>query len=107
MPDRRSMVNDLVRIDPSKLRGLMQAVYVAKSLCSNESVDEIVTRFGGDNQLVDMWLSFLKHNHWLNYDGEKRRWLMSPRGKQYSQDLAEDSIATCQTPTVTLEDSID
>jgi hypothetical protein len=99
MSNRHFNINDIKRTDPSKLHGLMQAMYIAESLCTKESVDEIVDRFGGDVQLVDMWLSFLKHNHWLYYEKEKRCWLMTQRGEQYSRDLAQDYIAIYQTQT--------
>ena len=99
MSNRHFLLSDGKSTDPSKLRGLMQAAYVAECLCTKESVDEIVASFGGDVQLVDMWLSFLKHNHWLYYEEERRCWLMTPRGEQYSQDLAQDYIGIHQTQT--------
>ena len=58
------------KIDPSSLRGLDQAFYILECLCDGEPNEEIQEKFDGDKQLVDMWLNFLKHNHWVNYDIE-------------------------------------
>lgn len=51
--------------DPARLVGLKQAVYVMECLVKGQSEEEIVRTISGDEQLVTMWISFLKHNHWI------------------------------------------
>ena len=51
--------------DPARLVGLKQAAYVMECLVKGQSEEEIVRTIGGDEQLVTMWISFLKHNHWI------------------------------------------
>ena len=55
-------------------------------LCIDRGIPKkvIVASFDGDEQLVDIWMSFLLHNHWLEKDmngklamtEEARKWLM-------------------------------
>ena len=52
-------------IVPAQLVGLKQAAYVMGCLVRNDSEQEIVKMLGGDEQLYDMWKSFLKHNRWM------------------------------------------
>ena len=52
-------------IDPVRLVGLKQAAYVMGSLVRNDSEAQIILALGGDAQLYHMWMSFLRHNHWI------------------------------------------
>jgi hypothetical protein len=52
-------------INPVQLAGLQQAPYVMGCLVRNDSEEQIVKMLGGDEQLYDMWKSFLKHNNWI------------------------------------------
>ena len=63
----------------NKLVGLHQATFILKSLVTGQNKEDIVFEFGGDAQLVDMWISFLKHNKWIerNRDGE---WSVTEKG---------------------------
>ncbi|HEX7031992.1 MAG TPA: hypothetical protein VF172_03230 [Nitrososphaera sp.] len=45
------------------------------------SESEIVELFRGDEQLVDIWRSFLLHNHWIEQvDG---KWAVTKKGKEW------------------------
>jgi len=55
----------ILQVNPIDLVGLQQAVYVSRCLTSGQGRKEIATAFGGDQQLVDMWILFLKYNHWI------------------------------------------
>ena len=79
------------KIAPSKLRGLMQAVYVAESLCIRFTPAEIAEQFNGDKQLVDMWVSFVRHNHWVKYDSRTNRWAMTAKGQSQAYDIKLES----------------
>ena len=72
--------------DPTALRGLMQAVYISERLCSGDSEEMVVARFGGDEQLVRMWISFLRHSRWAEYDLFSQRWTMTKKGEERCLD---------------------
>jgi hypothetical protein len=60
---------------------LTQAVYVLKSLEDGISEKEIMEQFGGDEQIVQIWISFLFHNGWVEHpDG---RWQATIKGKEW------------------------
>jgi hypothetical protein len=70
-------------IDPVQLAGLKQAAYISKALINGKSRQEIAEAFHGDKQLVDMWIMFLVHNHWIvsgpewHSTSKGRIWLMA------------------------------
>ena len=81
---------DTSHVDPPNLRGLLQAVYVADCLCKGDTVSDLVAKFDGDAQIVDMWINFLEHNHWLLFDAGK--WTMTNKGLRYAYDLTREAI---------------
>jgi hypothetical protein len=58
-------INVLAPIDPLKLSGLHQAEYILSCMIEGQSREAIITKFKGDEQLVEMWTLFLVHNHWV------------------------------------------
>lgn len=52
-------------VNPVQLAGLKQAAFVMGCLARGLSGEEIVRMLEGDEQLFDMWKSFLKHNEWM------------------------------------------
>jgi hypothetical protein len=75
-------------MQPWRLRGLKQAVFVSECLCRGETEDQITERFNGDKQLVDMWVSFARHNHWIEYDTNKARWSKTLKGERQAYDIS-------------------
>jgi hypothetical protein len=71
-------------IDPKALLGLEQALFILECMCDGDSDDEIYHKFHGDEQLVNMWLIFLKHNHWMSYDTARHRWALADRGREWA-----------------------
>ncbi len=55
-------------INPVNLRGLKQALFVLQSLEQGKTADQIVDRFDGDRQLVEIWTNFLVHNQWIKLE---------------------------------------
>lgn len=49
----------------------------------NDGEDQIVKMLGGDEQLYDMWKSFLKHNHWMSATTEG--WSVTEKEKMWSK----------------------
>ncbi len=79
------MVNDPKREndEPAGLRGLEQAIFVLEELCGGEKKSELIRRMRGDKQLVDMWMNFLQHNHWITYDKGTREWVLTEKGSRW------------------------
>jgi hypothetical protein len=62
------MITSAARKEPCLLGGLDAAAYILESMTRGETIPEITSRFNGDVELVKMWVSFLKHNHWMQVD---------------------------------------
>jgi hypothetical protein len=58
-------INAFARNDPLKLSGLHQAEFVLNSMIEGQSREATITKFEGDEQLVQMWTLFVVHNHWI------------------------------------------
>lgn len=55
----------MTMLDPVRLVGLKQAVFVMQGLTTGQSEQQIAMALDGDEQLLRMWISFLQHNHWM------------------------------------------
>jgi hypothetical protein len=66
-------------IEPVRLAGLKQAVYVMDCLVKGHSEEQIAITLGDDKQLVSMWLLFLKHNHWI--EETMNGWSLTAKGR--------------------------
>ena len=42
---------------------------------------DIIEQFGGDEQLVQLWISFLLHNRWMEHPDGK--WEATEKGKMW------------------------
>ena len=49
----------------SRLSGLKQAVAIADLVSKGETVQSIVGKLNGDEQMVAIWIDFLLDIHWL------------------------------------------
>ena len=72
-------MNDL---DPSKYTGLQLPIYVLQCLASGMSQEQIALKFPEDGELVALWVSFLRGNHWMTKD-ENGRWSISQKGQDW------------------------
>ena len=45
--------------------------------------EEVIEKFDGDTQIVEIWKSFLIHNGWMNHPDGK--WEVTPKGKGWIQ----------------------
>jgi hypothetical protein len=71
--------------NPVQLAGLKQAAYVMKCLVEGYTEEEIVKILGKDQQLVVMWISFLRHNQWMEKSMEG--WSMTAKGVVWSKHV--------------------
>jgi hypothetical protein len=67
---------------PIELLGLKQAAYVSQCLVNGKSKKEITSAFEGDEQLVEMWLLFLKHNRWIQ-ESWNGNWSCTAKGQAW------------------------
>ena len=49
-----------------RISRLRQAFYVLKCISDGRTGKEIVEEFDGDEQLVSIWINYLKERHYLN-----------------------------------------
>ena len=73
-------------IDPMRLAGLRQASYVIECLSKHQSKEQVVLMLGGDEQLFEMWKSFLRHNRWMAETHEG--WSITPKGAIWRQKIS-------------------
>ena len=70
--------------DPYKLRGLDQAIYLLVELCGGCEKSDLIGAMHGDKQLVDLWMNFLQHNHWIARGmSSANPWVLTDKGKQW------------------------
>ena len=67
------------KADPTKLRGLRQAMFVLRSLNDGTMQDQIYKQFR-DVDLVSAWLSFLQETQWLVRDSTGKGWRVTEAG---------------------------
>ena len=79
----------ILQVNPIQLVGLKQAAHVMRSLIKGQIKEEIVIEFGGDSQLVDMWILFLEHNRWME-KGANGRWSLAAKGQQWAGKIGSN-----------------
>ena len=72
-------------IKPAPLSGLRQAAFVMECLVRNYDRKEIVRMLDGDDQVCQMWESFLLHNNWLQKTEEG--YAMTPKGAGWNKQV--------------------
>ena len=83
---------------PTTLSGLRQAIYIMRCLDNGEYFEQIIEKFGGDEQLVKLWMSFLLHNKCIQYPRDYK-WLITDKGKRWIEKYDErQSTASKTTP---------
>jgi hypothetical protein len=80
--------------DPLELHGLPQAIFILEHLCKGKSEDELIEQLDGDRQLVDMWVNFLVHNHWIVNDGSSDGWIITGKGRRWIETITAVSMKT-------------
>ena len=59
-------------------------------LVAGRGAARIAEKFAGDSQLVDMWISFLTHNGWiekLSNDQNSKSWGMTDKGNDWRKSI--------------------
>lgn len=65
---------------------MTQAIYILKCLQDGMTEKEIIERFEDDQQIVEIWKSFLIHNRWIEHPDGK--WEVTPKGAEWIQKVS-------------------
>lgn len=76
-------------IEPVRLAGLKQAVYVMDCLAKGHSEAQIALTLGDDKQLVSMWMLFLKHNRWM--EETTCGWSPTAKGRSWRSKIIDST----------------
>lgn len=74
-----------VTINAHLLAGLRQGAYISQGLANGQTREDLVFSLGVDEQLVDMWMSFLGNDHWI--ERREGKWLLTAKGKIWTDKL--------------------
>ena len=67
--------------NPRNYSGLQLPAYILKCLARGDSQEQIASRFPEDGELVGLWVSFLRSNHWMEKsDGT---WSITQKGQEW------------------------
>jgi len=91
------------KVNPRELIGLRQAVFVLCCKLNGMTNSKIVELFQGDRQLVQLWMSFMRHNEWIRHDKltdhSDDKWVVTDKGKEmikkYEQSKTILASALC------------
>jgi hypothetical protein len=75
-------MTSILLVNAIELVGLKQTAYISRSLVKGQSREDIVKSLDADTQLVDMWILFLKHNHWMDM-GLDGKWSLTAKGQEW------------------------
>jgi hypothetical protein len=64
---------------------LKQALYVLKGLTDSRTEQMLIGEFEGDEQLVRIWIGFLRDNRWMTRDYVDNKWIITEQGKSAIQ----------------------
>lgn len=73
-------------IDLHPPAGLKQAIYVMECMIEGQTKDQIARSLEGDEQLVTMWIFFLKHNKWMKETSGI--WSTTLKGTEWSNRMS-------------------
>ena len=64
------------------LGGLKTWMYILQCFYKGQSRKQIVKALNGDEELVNVWISFLMQYDWIEQDGSDE-WAATPKGKEW------------------------
>jgi hypothetical protein len=57
-------------------------MYILDCLHDGLMEDQIIAKYDGDSQLVEIWIDFLTETRWIIKDSANKRWVLTDKGKQ-------------------------
>jgi len=79
-------------IEPGSLSGLKRAAFIMHCITTGQTKDEVMRTMGGDVQLVSMWISFLRHNHWITE--APGGWAVTAKGAMWNKKITDETNVT-------------
>lgn len=67
------------------LGGLKKAMFVLQRLDRGQTRKEIVEALSGDEELVDVWISFLMQYDWIEQKNEADEWSVTAKGREWHE----------------------
>ena len=56
-------------------------MYILERLTGSHTEQMVIAKFGGDEQLVMIWIEFLQETRWMIKDSTHNRWMATDTGK--------------------------
>jgi hypothetical protein len=69
------------------LGGLKKAMFVLQCLDRGQSKQQIVELSNGDEELVDVWMSFLMQYDWIEQKNESDEWSVTAKGREWYKEI--------------------
>jgi predicted transcriptional regulator len=79
-------------VKPAGLGGLKKAMFVLRCLDRGETRKQIVQALNGDEELVDVWISFLMQYDWIEQQNESGEWSVTSKGREWHEEISKTLI---------------
>jgi hypothetical protein len=74
------------------LGGLKKAMFVLQCLDRGLTRKQIVELLNGDEELVDVWISFLMQYDWIAQRNESGEWTITTKGREWYKEITRTLI---------------
>jgi hypothetical protein len=74
------------------LGGLKKAMFVLHCLDRGQTRKQIVEALNGDEELLDIWISFLMQYDWIEQHNETDEWSVTPKGREWHDEIGKTLI---------------
>jgi len=75
-------------VKSADLGGLKKAIYVLQCLDRGQTRMQIVEALNDDEELVDVWFSFLMQYDWIKQNGDSDEWSVTPKGREWCEEIS-------------------
>ena len=75
-------------VKESGLGGLKKAMFILHCLQQGQTRRQIVELLNGDDNLFDIWISFLMQYDWIEQRNESEEWYVTSKGKEWYDENA-------------------
>lgn len=75
-------------VKESGLGGLKKALFILHCLQKGQTRKQIVELLNGDDNLFDIWISFLMQYDWIEQRNESEEWYVTSKGKEWYDENA-------------------
>ena len=78
-------------VKSASLGGLKKAMFVFQCLERGQTMKQIVEALNGDEQLVNVWISFLMQYDWIEQHSDSDEWSVTPKGREWYKEITRMS----------------